>query len=466
MKQILAVCTLAVIGGSCGGGEKATTPTHTNDAEGMNVVVLTLDTLRSDALGCYGNPDQHTPAIDALAARGTVFQKAMSPIATTFPSHASMFTSLYPRAHGVRWNGDSLAEDYLTLAEILDGKGYDTGAFVSYKAMVTKGGMDQGFDRRSDIEVPRGAEGIRSGAEVNELAFAYLDDLGGNAEQGTFLWLHYFEPHSPYLLTDYADANMGDYTGPLRDGATLEEFFDLNKKENRHADHYAALDALYHGRVRDCDALVGEVVAGLEQRGMLDNTILVLIGDHGQLLGEHDRVGHGSILWQDALDVPFVIVDPRSPKHFDVETRVNILDMMPTLLELLELEAPDGLQGRSLTDAMRGEEVPNQLVFAEVRIADPRQARPKGQRDAVAVYHEQFKFQLEGDKVKLYDLVADPGETIRVSLSKQKELVEQLRPFAERHREMNPEAARSAGEVSEEMLAELESLGYAGGDED
>lgn len=462
MKRVLSIAILTTGLAACTAEESFTGAAKANDADGMNVIVLSLDTLRADALGCYGNPDGHTPALDALAAKGTVFRKAMSPIATTFPSHASMFTGLYPRAHGVRWNGDRLAEDYVTLAEMLDARGYDTGAFVSYKAMVTDGGMGQGFDVRSDLDVPRGAEGIRSGAEVNRLAFEYLDSLGESAARGTFLWLHYFEPHSPYPLTDYADARMGGYQGPLRDGATVEEFFALNKKENRSADHHAALDALYHGRVRDCDALVGEVVAELDRRGMTENTILVLIGDHGQLLGEHGLVGHGAMLWQHALDVPFLIVDPRSPRHFDVETRVNILDMMPTLLELLEMEIPDGLQGRTLTAGMRGEEIPNQLVYAEVRVADPRQAGTKGRRDSVAVYHEDFKFQLEGEKVKLYDLGADPSETERVPLASQEELVGRLRPFAERHREMNPEAVRSAGEVSEEMLAELESLGYVG----
>lgn len=437
---------------SCSGSEKAET---------RNVLVLSIDTLRSDALGCYGSDGGHTPNIDRLAEKGMLFRNAIAPMATTFPSHSSMFTGLYPRVHGVRWNGNSLGEEHLTLAEILDAKGYDTGAFVSYKAMVSRGGLDQGFDVVSDEVFDKTVDRIRSGEEVNRLAFEYLDGLEGDAS--SFLWLHYFEPHSPYPLTDYAQERMGDMEGPYADGATIEEFYALNKKTEQTEENLASIQALYDGRVRDADRLVGELIAGLEERGLLEDTILVVVGDHGQLLGEHGRVGHGAILWQDALDVPFLIVDPRSGTVGEVETRVGVVDLMPTVLEMLDLHGFEGMQGRSLAAAVAGEELTDEVYFAEVRIADPRQERPEGQKDAVAVFHEHFKFSLDGGQETLFDLHNDQGESTPLDLGEQAKLVQWMRPLAQFHTELSEEALTAGAALSPEMLAELAALGYVDG---
>jgi len=432
-------------------------------ADAPNVLILSIDTLRADALGCYGSQGGHTPNIDRLAERGVLFQRALAPMATTFPSHSSMFTGLYPRVHGVRWNGHTLDEDRTTLAEVLDDAGFETGAFVSYKAMVARGGLHQGFDSVSDEKLVADSPRIRDGGEVNRLAFEYLDGLGERG--GTFLWLHYFEPHSPYPLTDYASERLVGYEGPLADGASIDEIHVMNDKKRRTPADVAAFQTLYDGRVREADRLVGELIEGLEERGRLDDTILVLVGDHGQLLGEHGHVGHGAILWQEVLEVPFMIVDPRSKATGEVQTRVGVVDLMPTVLDLLSLEAPAGMQGRSLARALYGEALEDELYFAEVRIADPKQARPRGQNEAVAVFHEHHKFVLQGDEEVLYDLNADPGEGQALELTLESELVNRLRPLARFHKELSPEARGQGAELTEAMKAELEALGYLGGEE-
>lgn len=373
LRHILLLPLLVTPTFSCGQAESSSA------AQAPDIVVLSIDTIRADALGCYGSTKELTPHLDALAAKGVRFEDTIAPMATTFPSHSSMFTGLYPRAHGVRWNGDSLADEHLTMAELLQMDGYATGAFVSYKAMVARGGLDQGFDVVSDATMVAGPktheERIRSGAEVNRLAFEYYDDQVAGTDKPMFLWLHYFEPHSPYPLTDYAAERLGGYEGPLSDGADVEEFFGLGKAENRTPDAERVMQDLYDGRVKDADDLVGELLAGLEQRGRLDNTIFVVIGDHAQLLGEHGRYGHGSILWQDVLQIPFLIIDPRATEARVVSERVNVIDMMPTLLEMIGKDVPGGMQGRSLVPALEGKALEDHVYFAEVRIANPRQTR-------------------------------------------------------------------------------------------
>lgn len=430
----------------------------------MDVVVLSIDTIRADALGSYGSTKNLTPHLDALAAKGVRFDDTIAPMATTFPSHSSMFTGLYPRAHGVRWNGHSLAEEHLTMAELLQKDGYATGAFVSYKAMVARGGLDQGFDVVSDETIAAGPktheERIRSGAEVNRLAFEYFDTQVADSGKPMFLWLHYFEPHSPYPMTEYAKERLGDYDGPLADGADVEEFFGLGQKKNRTEEAVRVMQDLYDGRVKDTDDLVGELLAGLEERGRLDNTIFVVIGDHAQLLGEHGRYGHGSILWQDVLQIPFFIIDPRDTAASVVSQRVSLVDMMPTLLEMLGKEVPGGMQGRSLVPALEGKAMEDYVYFAEVRIANPRQVRAEGQGESVAAFEGSYKLVLEGERISLYHLDDDPEEATPLALEEHAELVAKLRPLANYHKQMPVGSITESEEMSPEMLEELQALGY------
>jgi len=432
---------------------------------GKKVIVLSIDTLRTDMLKCYGSTGRHMPNLDALASRGVVFRNAIAPMATTFPSHSSMFTGLYPRVHGVRWNGDALQDEHTTLAEILSADGWNTGAFVSYKAMLSRGGLDQGFQAVSDKKFDFSTDRIRPGTEVNELAFDYLDQvLAESPQKNTFMWLHYFEPHAPYPLTDYAEDELRDYHGPLADGASVEEFAGLNKPGNGSNEAFLALRSLYEGRVHEFDQVVKDLLDGLEERGILEETVLIIVGDHGQLLGEHQRVGHGSILWQEVLNVPFIVVNPNS-EYVGVENnRVGIVDLTPTLLELLGMPLIRGMQGRSLLPALEGDVLLPRMYFSEVRIADPRQTRPEGQSDAVAVFSGPYKFVLNGPKEVLWNIEFDPGEHTPLELDQFQDVVNQLRPLAQFHKELSPEALTLQTAMSEEMLQELEELGYVGGE--
>jgi len=360
----------------------------------------------------------------------------------------------------------------LTLAEILQQAGYETGAFVSYKAMVARGGLDQGFGIVSDLEMPPNPwtheTHVRSGANVNKLAFEFLDGLPQSGRRPTLLWLHYFEPHSPYPMTQYAADRLGDYAGPLADGADTKEFYALGQTGLGDPGSSNVMQHLYDGRVKDADQLVGELMAGLQERNLLEDTIIVVVGDHGQLLGEHGAYGHGRLIWQEVLQVPLLIVDPRAATQVEVaHRRVGVIDLMPTVLDLLDLEIPSYLQGRSLAPAVRNEELDEAVYYAEVRTPSPTRqgaSDPRKTFDPVAVFEGPFKFVLGLEPEALYDLTLDPRESNSVALDAQAETLERLRLLASQHKQATADSFFSSGGINPEVLKELQALGYAGED--
>ncbi len=425
----------------------------------LNLVVMTLDTLRADMVGAYGNPDGHTPNLDALAAQGTLFLNTYAPMATTFPSHATMFTGVYPRNHGVRWNGDSLEPQWGTLAETLEDQGYETAAFVSYKAMVSKGGLGQGFQTVSDpVKIP-GAETIRAGSKVNDLA----DDWLKKRPAPFFLWVHYFEAHSPYKVTPYAAEKLEGYDGILADGASSEDLTALKGKWARSPADRAALRALYEGSVREADQLVAEFLTLLDRTGQRDNTLLVVVGDHGQMLGELGVAGHGAMLWEEILRVPFFIIDPRNPSATRrVEERVALVDLFPTLVDLLGIETTSTWQGRSLAKALNGEPLEGKIYYSEVRSMEMNKAKTQedNQEHLIAVFRGDHKLVLKGGEPTLYNLKYDP--MTRRPVGKVGEQTRQeLTELGELFKNENPEQfMRPTSILDPDTEKELRALGY------
>jgi len=244
------ICCVIVVLSACTPPERVTGP--------PNVLLLTLDTTRIDALGTYGSRGRHSPNIDRLAADGVVFENAIAPMGTTIPSHATLFTGLLPSHHQVRSNADVLDDAHAVLAARLSDHGYDTAAFVSYKSMLARAGLDRGFDTQSDPQAASPKPPTRGGDEVNRLA---LDWLARPRSKPFFLWLHYFEPHSPYRLTAYAEGQLSDYDGPLRNGAPGLRFYQLGTGIPWSDAERRAIGILYDGEVREVDRLVGEVLA-------------------------------------------------------------------------------------------------------------------------------------------------------------------------------------------------------------
>jgi choline-sulfatase len=409
-----------------------------------NIVVITIDTLRADRVGAPGL----TPHIDALAAESAVFENAITPIGTTGPAHASLFTGLYPRAHGVRWNCDRLRKKFPTLAGMLSENGYETAAFVSWPHLIKEVKLGRGFEVRSDNrDTP---PHVRPGAAVNRKAAEWLDKA---RERPFFLWLHYYEVHTPYRLTDHARKQFEGYDGPYAEGATTDLFHAYGSKElPATAENRAAMNILYDGEVVEADLLVEEVLKKLESSGLRNDTVIVVTSDHGQLLGEHGTRGHGGRVWEEVLRIPLVVHDPRRDERPRIATRVSLLDLFPTVLEYARLPIPEDTPGRSLVSAIRGEPLGETLYLAETRTSDQFP-------QLVAAMEGPRKVIVASEGVRAFDLQSDPAEEEPVSFGRS-DVLAKLARIAKVVLETGSSTPSSEG-LDEETLEHLRSLGYA-----
>ena len=426
-------------------------------ARRLNLVIITLDTLRADVLGAYGDIGKLSPHIDAFAGEATVFENAITTIGTTFPAHASLFTGLYPRRHRVRWSGDTLAEEFVTLAEILSRDGYQTAAFVSMDAMLKRGGLDQGFTVVAKWD-KMATNYMYGGNEVNPKAIEWLASRDADP---FLLWLHYSETHSPYRLTTYA-AEVFDrerYSGPLARGAPTETFYALGQDIPWTETEKMAVRALYEGEVQMLDRLVGEMMDLFRQDGLLENTLFIIAADHGQALGEHDLVGHGFVLWQPVIHVPLMVRDPRTPTPRRVTTRVSLVDILPTTLDLLNLPPLEETDGRSFAASLEGKPLPERILFAEARELALNKRWSAAEAGGIAVFDGLIKAIWKPGEFRVFDLERDAGELAgpapTVPELKRAELFGLARGY---HRKSTVESKQDG--VNAELEQELRALGY------
>ena len=437
----------------------------------QNLVFITLDTFRADRMDLSEGGGSLTPQLAGLARQASVFSNAVAPMGTTHPSHASMFTGLYPGDHGVHFNADPLDSSQITLAELLSEAGYETASFVSKRSMLIRGGLIQGFEVTSDAvgkwegDLTR----IRSGLDVNRKVEQWLKDYKGG--QPLFLWEHYFDAHSPYRLTPYAQRQLSGYEGPLAQGASTELFHSFGSEElPATAENHRALEALYDGEVVEVDRHVGELPDMLKDHGILDNAILVLVGDHGQLLGERGLVGHGGRLWEPLLRAPLLIWDSNRKTHRQVPERVSLTDLMPTTLDLLGLPPQPGIAGRSVAPALEGQSLSDVPCFATVRTPNltkkkslAKLARGELQDRSVAAYLGDYKLILkDGNEVFLH-LAGQQGEVeIENPDPDQLEILGRLRALAVHHQELEVPIT-DPDNLPPDVLNELRELGYLKG---
>ncbi|MCX6577835.1 MAG: sulfatase-like hydrolase/transferase, partial [Candidatus Aminicenantes bacterium] len=290
-----------------------------------NVLLITLDTTRADHLGCYGYPPAKTPHLDGLAREGIRFARVYCPAPLTLPSHCSIMSGLYPVTHGVRNNGHDLPPGIKTLADILKGQGYTTAAFVSSFSVDSRFGIGRGFDAYDDTfqsQLPLKSPNAERRAEETFGRFSRW--LEKNWENRFFAWVHYFDPHLPY-----------DPPSPYR-----EEF------DGR----------LYDGEIAYMDHYVGAILERLKEKGILEKTIIIVAGDHGEGLGDKVEAGHGIFLYEETLRVPLIFYNRKVFPHAQViESQARLIDVAPTILEIIGLkDEAAGMQGQSLSAWLRG----------------------------------------------------------------------------------------------------------------
>jgi arylsulfatase A-like enzyme len=434
-----------------------------DDSRVRHVLLISLDTTRADHLGSYGASGAATPALDALATEGVRFADCTAAAPTTLASHTSLMTGNYPRTHGVPRNGFVLDPGNETLAEVLGGLGFWCAAFLGSFALDRRFGFDQGFDhydQEFDIEVGVGGgdQDQRSAERVTEAVLAHVDVVrarrGFERDGRMFLFAHYFDPHAPYLPPGHAApggsqpriaaaveahqlAAMRAARGDAQHGAAVRApgvasvvAHGLTRElalapaavpssEDR------ALAALYAGEVAALDAAIGRLLVGLEVRGVLEETLVVVSADHGETFWEHPNYwNHGLAVFQTDVHVPLIVRLPTGPGPHSraarvVTTPVSNVDIAPTILALVggaELRC----DGRSLAAALAGGALEARPVFSEATQPGPavepqpselpgrwwNAAKPRAARLGALKYMRLPYLGLE----RLYDLAADPGE--------------------------------------------------------
>ncbi len=407
-----------------------------------NVLLITLDTTRADRLGVYGYAAARTPVLDRLAQDGVLFERAVAAAPTTLPAHASLMTGRNPMAHGVRNNGVPLGRAVPTLADAFRAAGYRTAAFVSAFVLDQRFGLVRGFDTYDDqLDPPAGLatdalerRGDRTVASASTWLTAPAPVAAGPPTSAPsaapfFLWVHLYDPHDPY---EAPGAPGG------ADAATL-----------------------YDGEIAFADTAIGTLLGVLGRQGLAANTIVAVIGDHGESLGEHGEATHGMFVYESAMRVPALLTWPaRVPAGTRVTPLVRAIDLAPTLLDLAGRPPLAGATGVSLVPLVRGTaaspEAAPAAAYGETYFPQllMNWAPLRSWRDG------QWKF-IEAPTLELYDLASDPGETVNVA-AREPDRAARMRRALYALVSAEGTAAVSAG-PDRETMQRLAALGYVGG---
>jgi arylsulfatase A-like enzyme/Tfp pilus assembly protein PilF len=406
----------------------------------LNVVLITIDTLRADHVGCYGYKQIKTPNIDGLAAEGARFERAFAVVPVTLPSHTSMLTGTYPMLSGIHdFSGNKLSPLQPTLASVLKQAGYQTGAVIAAAVLDSRFGLNQGFDFYYDhfdfsrLDEANLDEMERPGNVVADVA---LDWLAKNSQKKFFLWMHLYDPHFPYHPPE---PYSREYTAQP-----------------------------YDGEIAFADEQVGRLLRFLKEKGIYKNTVIVLCGDHGESLGEHGEKTHGFFIYNATMHVPLIIRLPenRLPENAAAKTvtdPVSLVDLMPTVLGAVGLEVPSQAQGRSLLPELRGDGRDDQGEHDRVLYGETYMPRIHFNWSELRGSENARYHFIDAPRPELYDLARDPGEIHNLFTDKKAVAEEMHAKLAGMIRDYSAgkELAETTG-LDPALMERLKALGYAG----
>jgi arylsulfatase len=430
----LVVATLSMLVGVGCRGRAAAPP--------QNVLIISIDSLRWDHLGVAGYHRPVTPNIDSLAGRGVYFTRAYSQGSWTKPSIAATFVSAFQSTHRVSGAKSGLPQGYQTMAETFRDRGYRTVGWTNNPMVSSAFGFDQGFEEYNALGGP------------DPRIVTRLKDLFQSHRRPFLAFVHLMGAHWPYESSK--EFNRYD-RHPGATSITANNWREINEGKTaltpEDVDHNLAL---YDGAVQEVDSLLGVVLQLLDDSGLIGNTIVVVMADHGEEFYEHGRVGHGASLADTLIHVPLIMAGPDLPKGRVVDTPVGNVDLLPTLSRLALGSPPAFAQGRDFSPMLAGggmAESPARPVFSE----------NAGGR---AVIRGTWKFIREGDRRELYDILNDPYEKENriddVAIQSVGQSLARLLPlfFAENRRLGAKLGVAAKPVVSKELLEQMRSLGY------
>jgi arylsulfatase A-like enzyme/Flp pilus assembly protein TadD len=392
---------------------------------GLNLLLVTVDTLRADGLSCYDPRRVITPNIDKVAGSGWIFTRAFAHNPLTLPSHANILLGTTPLYHGVHDNENFIVrEEWLTLAELLKSHGYATGAFIGGFPLDARFGLNQGFDVYDDDFKPKGAPkysfGERKAEDVVRKAGPWIKDRASP----WFAWLHLYDPHA-------------DYIPP-------EPYLSQHKSQP------------YYGEAAYVDFALGKLFQFMEENALFEKTVVILTSDHGESLGQHGEETHGVYVYNPTLWIPLIIRVPAG-KPAKINQLVSHVDIFPTVCDILNIPAPAFLQGISLLPATRGKYLaPRTLYFEALDAYDNY-----GWAPVRGMLSQNLKFT-ESPIPELYDLDKDFDET--QNLAGRRPLGEFRSELAKTMENLShPESSKASRQPDRETVEILKSLGYVSG---
>jgi arylsulfatase A-like enzyme/Flp pilus assembly protein TadD len=412
------------------------TPPGQGWSKSPNVVLITIDTVRADHVGCYGYRSARTPNLDALARDGVLFRTVAASVPLTLPSHCSILTGTYPTLHGVRDNlGYHLGDSPPTLAELLKRKGYVTAAFVGSEVLSVRRGLNRGFDtysapfrrkmRRDNPLVFNLQELQRRADEVIDDALAWMATQPPHSAKPFFVWIHLYDPHTPY-------------DPPSRFRALLRDPYD--------------------GEIAYADEATGKFFEYLKKHDLYDSSVLVAASDHGESFGEHGEYTHGYFIYDTTLLVPLIIKPSLgsgiTARH--IEAPVRTIDISPTVLQLLGIVPPSSMQGSGLLSLMRGKAATSPTGATYCETYYPNEFGWSALR---ALRSGRFKY-IDAPKPELYDLVADPQELNNLYATQHATALELKSQFESLLARVTPKEPSRRAPISPADVETLASLGY------
>jgi arylsulfatase A-like enzyme len=386
------------------------------------VVLVTIDTLRADHVGCYGSQHARTPVLDTLAAAGVRFTAAVSPAPLTLPSHASLLTGLDPPGHGVRHNSiHRLADGLPTLAEHAQAAGFASAAFVGSLVLDRRFGLARGFaaydDRMQGHSSRLAGFAERPADRVVDAALAWLE----RAPQRFLLWVHFYDPHADHIPPKGFAAAFASHP--------------------------------YDGEIAFADLQLGRLLDGVRARFGGDGLLVAVTSDHGESLGEHGERTHSYTVYDATQRIPLILAGTGIPRGKVVDAPVGLVDVAPTLLAAIRAAPLPDSDGRDLAPLLAGGPAPARTLYVETLAT----WLDYGWSPLVGLRTDAFKY-IRAPRRELYDLRSDPGELHDVAAASP-EIVERLDADLERHLERGRRVAETV-EVGAEDRARLESLGY------